>query len=45
MPLLEHLVELRQSALLYSVHRPLVIAFLICFYFAKPLYSTFWPTR
>lgn len=37
MPLLDHLIELRQR-LLYSV-AALFVAFLICFYFAEPLFE------
>jgi sec-independent protein translocase protein TatC len=37
MPLLEHLVELRKR-LLYSV-AAFVIAFLVCFYFVKPMFD------
>jgi sec-independent protein translocase protein TatC len=37
MPLLEHLVELRRR-LLYSV-AAFIIAFIVCFYFAKPMFD------
>ena len=37
MPLLDHLIELRQR-LLYSVIALLVV-FLVCFYFAQPIFQ------
>lgn len=41
-PLIEHLVELRQRLIRSLI--ALVIAFLVCFYFAKPIYNFLvWP--
>jgi sec-independent protein translocase protein TatC len=37
MPLLDHLIELRQRLLYMAV--ALIVVFLICFYFAEPLYD------
>ena len=43
-PLLEHLVELRRR-LIWALFA-IFVAFLVCFYFAKPIYNLLlWPYR
>jgi len=43
-PLMEHLIELRRR-LIWSL-AAILVAFVVCFYFARPLYNLLlWPYR